>query len=140
MRDGAAGSLVPYVGTEHAQVRSDGFHEQGAAGFGLRSEANTAARTQAIAGLRVSRDWQRFSLSGYAEWQQTLETAVSNGFAKEADYSATSKSGIGYTLRAGADFKVNKQMTLGGQIGYDTLGVYNDSTAGLYIRYMLGDH
>ncbi|PLO79612.1 MULTISPECIES: cellulose synthase subunit BcsC-related outer membrane protein, partial [Enterobacteriaceae] len=47
---------------------------------------------------------------------------------------------IGYTLRAGADYKVNKQMTLGGQIGYDTFGDYNESTAGLYIRYMLGDH
>lgn len=73
-----------------------------------------------------------------SEWQQTTETAVSNGFAK-AYYSATSKSGIGYTLRAGADYKVNKQMT-GGQIGYDTFGDYNESTAGLYIRYMLGDH
>jgi len=81
--DGAAGSLVPYVGTEHAQVRSDGFHEQGAAGFGLRSEANTAARTQAIAGLRVSRDWQRFSLSGYAEWQQTL---ASDGLELSASF------------------------------------------------------
>lgn len=49
-----------------------------------------------------------------SEWQQTPETAVSNGFAKEAYYSATSKSGIGYTLRAGADYKVNKQMTTGG--------------------------
>lgn len=75
-----------------------------------------------------------------SEWQQTLETAVSNGFAKEAYYSATSKNGIGYTLRAGADYKVNKQMTLGGQIGYDTFGDYNESTAGLYIRYMLGDN
>ena len=75
-----------------------------------------------------------------SEWQQTLETAVTNGFAKEAYYSATSKSGIGYTLRAGADYKVNKQMTLGGQIGYDTFGDYNESTAGLYIRYMLGDN
>ncbi|MFK3704344.1 Tfp pilus assembly protein PilF [Raoultella sp. BIGb0138] len=75
-----------------------------------------------------------------SEWQQTLETAVSSGFAKEAYYSATSKSGIGYTLRAGADYKVNKQMTLGGQIGYDTFGDYNESTAGLYIRYMLGDY
>lgn len=74
------------------------------------------------------------------EWQQTLETAVTNGFAKEAYYSATSKSGIGYTLRAGADYKVNKQMTLGGQVGYDTFGDYNESTASLYIRYMLGDN
>jgi thioredoxin-like negative regulator of GroEL len=75
-----------------------------------------------------------------SEWQRTLETAVTDGFAKEAYYSATSKSGIGYTLRAGADYKVNKQMTLGGQVGYDTFGDYNESTAGLYIRYMLGDN
>ncbi len=65
---------------------------------------------------------------------------MSNGFAKEAYYSATSKSGIGYALRARADYKVNKQMTLEGQIGYDPFGDYNESTAGLYIRYMLGDH
>ncbi len=75
-----------------------------------------------------------------SEWQQTLETAVSNGFAKEAYYSATSKSGIGHTLRAGADLQGQQTNDPGGQIGYDTFGDYNESTAGLYIRYMLGDH
>ncbi len=58
-----------------------------------------------------------------SEWQQTLETAVSNGFAKEAYYSATSKSGIGYTLRAGADYKVNKQMTLGARLAMTPSGI-----------------
>ena len=81
--DGAAGSLVPYVGTEHAQVRSDGFYEQGAAGFGLRSGDSTSSRTQAIAGLRASRDWRRVSLSGYAEWQQTL---ASDGLELSASF------------------------------------------------------
>ncbi|UNK57201.1 S8 family serine peptidase [Pseudoxanthomonas daejeonensis] len=81
--DGAAGTLVPYLGTEHTQVRSDGFQEQGAAGFGLRTGASTSSRTQAIAGLRASRDWQRFSLSGYAEWQQTL---ASDGLEVSASF------------------------------------------------------
>ena len=81
--DGVGGSLVPYVGAEHAQVRSDGFHEQGAAGFGLRTGANTSSRTQAIAGLRASREWRRFSVSGYAEWQQTLS---SDGLALSASF------------------------------------------------------
>ncbi|WP_238390274.1 autotransporter serine protease [Pseudoxanthomonas daejeonensis] len=81
--DGAAGSLVPYLGTEHTQVRSDGFQEQGAAGFGLRTGASTSSRTQAIAGLRASRDWQRISLSGYAEWQQTL---ASDGLEVSASF------------------------------------------------------
>jgi uncharacterized protein with beta-barrel porin domain len=81
--DGAAGSLVPYLGTEHAQVRSDGFHERGAAGFGLRTGASTSSRTQAIAGLRASREWQRVSLSGYAEWQETL---ASDGLVMSASF------------------------------------------------------
>lgn len=81
--DGVAGSLVPYLGTEHAQVRSDGFYEQGAAGFGLRTGANTSSRTQAIAGLRASREWRRVSVSGYAEWQQTL---ASDGLELSASF------------------------------------------------------
>ncbi len=60
------------MGTEHARVRSDGFHEEGAAGFGLRSGASTSSRTRAIAGLRAEREWRRFSLNSYVEWQQTL--------------------------------------------------------------------
>lgn len=81
--DGKAGTLVPYLGTEHARVRSDGFHEDGAAGFGLRSDGSVASRTQAIAGLRASRDWSRFSLQGYAEWQQTL---ASDGLEMSASF------------------------------------------------------
>ncbi len=72
-------------------------------------------------------------------WQQQLETAVASGFAKEAQYKATSENGLGYTVRAGADYKVNKQMSIGGQVGYDTFGDYNESTAGLWFRYMLGN-
>ncbi|MCS2163916.1 cellulose synthase subunit BcsC-related outer membrane protein [Scandinavium sp. H11S7] len=72
-------------------------------------------------------------------WQQSLETAVANGFAKEAYYKGTSESGVGYSVRAAADYKVNNKMTIGGQVGYDTFGDYNESTASLYFRYLLGD-
>lgn len=75
-----------------------------------------------------------------AAWQQQLESAVASGFAKEAYYKGTTENGMGYTVRAGADYKVNKQMTIGGQVGYDTFGDYNESTAALYFRYMLGDY
>lgn len=72
-------------------------------------------------------------------WQQLLEGAVESGFAKEARYKSTSENGIGYTVRAGVDYNVNKDMTIGGKVGYDTFGSFNESTAGLYFRYMLGD-
>jgi autotransporter-associated beta strand protein len=70
--DGAAGTLVPYLGAEYARVRSSGFREEGAAGFGLRAGDSVATRSQAIAGLRASRRWNAFDVDGYVEWQQTL--------------------------------------------------------------------
>ncbi|RWR02279.1 BscS [[Pantoea] beijingensis] len=73
------------------------------------------------------------------QWQRELENAVANGYAREAFYSGGSKNGIGYNLHAGADYKVNKDVTVGGQLGYDTFGDFNESTAQLYFRYMLGD-
>jgi len=72
--------------------------------------------------------------------QSQLEDYVANGFAKEAWYSGSSENGMGYNLRAAADYKVNKDMTIGGQVGYDTFGDYNESTAQLYFRYLLGNN
>lgn len=71
--------------------------------------------------------------------QSQLESYVANGFAKEAYYSGGSENGLGYNLRASADYKINKDMTMGGQVGYDTFGDYNESTAQVYFRYLLGN-
>lgn len=67
------GALTPYLGAEHARVRSDGFREAGAAGFGLQAEAATSSRSQALLGLRGERGWGALTLRGYAEWQQVLQ-------------------------------------------------------------------
>jgi len=77
---------------------------------------------------------------GDKQLQSQLENYVANGFAKEAYYSGTSENGLGYNLRAAADYKINKDMTIGGQVGYDTFGDYNESTAQLYFRYLLGNY
>jgi len=71
-------------------------------------------------------------------WQQTLEGAVENGFAKESRYNGATQNGMGYSMKAGLDYNLNKDMTIGGEVGYDTFGSYNESTAGVYFRYMLG--
>lgn len=71
--------------------------------------------------------------------QAQLQSYSDAGYATEAYYAGGSKNGIGYNLHAGADYKVNKDVTIGGQLGYDTFGDYNESTAQLYFRYMLGD-
>ncbi len=76
---------------------------------------------------------------GDANMQRQLEQYVDAGFAKESHYSGGSENGLGYNLRASADYKINKDMTMGGQVGYDTFGDYNESTAQLYFRYLLGN-
>ncbi len=73
-----------------------------------------------------------------SDYQALLKELVDDGYSKEAYYTGGSKSGIGYNLHAGADYKINKDVTVGGQLGYDTFGDYNESTAQLYLRYMLG--
>ena len=71
--------------------------------------------------------------------QRMLQQLADLGFTKEAQYGGRSQNGIGYTFRAGVDYNLNKEMTVGGKVGYDTFGDYNESTAGLWFRYMWGD-
>lgn len=72
------------------------------------------------------------------EAQDLLKDLYDLGYARDYRYGGSSESGVGYTVRAGVDYNVNKEMTIGGKVGYDTFGNYNESTAGLYFRYMLG--
>jgi len=74
-----------------------------------------------------------------ASLQSQLESLAASGSVKEAYYSGSSKNGIGYNLHAGADYKLNKDVTIGGQLGYDTFGDYNESRAQLYVRYLFGE-
>ncbi|EXU76591.1 cellulose biosynthesis protein BcsC [Erwinia mallotivora] len=71
--------------------------------------------------------------------QQQLQSYFDAGDVTEAWYGGSSKNGIGYKLHAGADYRVTKDVTIGGQLGYDTFGDYNESSVQLYFRYLLGD-
>ncbi len=73
------------------------------------------------------------------EAQSMLQQLADLGFTKEAQYKGESQNGIGYTFRGSVDYTLNKNMIIGGKVGYDTFGNYNESTAGLYFRYLLGD-
>ena len=69
--------VTPYMSLQYAQIRRDGFNEQGAYGFGLKSGAQDTSRWQAGAGLRASREWLlphggSLSLQGRMAWQQSF--------------------------------------------------------------------
>jgi len=69
-------TLTPYLGVQALQLDRGGFTEQGAAGFGLRTEGSTLDTRQALLGARLGREWQvgaaRLMLHGRAEWQRAL--------------------------------------------------------------------
>jgi uncharacterized protein with beta-barrel porin domain len=70
------GGVTPYVGLQSMQLQRSGFTEQGAAGFGLSTQASAMAATQALTGIRFDRQWWtgavRLGVSGRLEWQRTL--------------------------------------------------------------------
>lgn len=69
--------ITPYLNVEYARIGRDGFAEQGAGGFGLRSNAQTLDRWQAGLGVRAGHHWnldggRSVDFSMRAQWQRTL--------------------------------------------------------------------
>lgn len=69
--------VAPFVNVEYARIGRDGFAEQGAGGFGLRSNAQMLDRWQAGLGLRASHHWdlnndRAVDVRASAQWQRTL--------------------------------------------------------------------
>jgi autotransporter-associated beta strand protein len=136
------GALTPYVGAEHTRLRSDGFQEQGADGFGLQSGAWTSSRTQAIAGMRASRGWRNLELYGYAEWQQTLSAngldidARFVGVDASAPLSGLQPARSGGLYGIGFDAWLSRDAKLG--FGYDQQFGPRGDVRMVSLRYMLG--
>ncbi len=120
---GNGATLVPYVGIEHARVSSDGFHEQGGSGLGLRTAALDASRSQAMAGLRAFHDLGRWRLQGHAEWQQTLASAGLSPLASFVGIEAWSPLASTDPTRPGGLFGVSARAWLSPRsqlgLGYD---------------------
>ena len=82
---GVDGGVTPYLGAEYTRIESDGFNELGGDGLGLRADAWTSSRSQAIAGVRAERSLlSGLNLHGYAEWQHTLSA---NGLDVQAGFT-----------------------------------------------------
>lgn len=75
--DVAGSRVVPFLNVEYASIDHRGFAEQGAGGFGLRTDAQTLDRWQAGVGLRASRHWEfggdrSLELNAGAQFQRTI--------------------------------------------------------------------
>lgn len=126
---GRGGShITPFVNVQYARIERDGFAEQGAGGFGLRSNAATVDRWQAGVGLRAGRHWnldggRSINLNARAQWQRTL---ASRGDVFDASFVGMPQwqplVGIGLSrysglLGIGLDAALSARTTL--KFGYD---------------------
>ncbi|MGN6226889.1 MAG: autotransporter outer membrane beta-barrel domain-containing protein [Dyella sp.] len=69
--------LTPFLNVQYSRVDRNGFAEQGAGGFGLRSSAQSVDRWQAGLGLRAKRHWalshgRSLDINAHAQWQRTV--------------------------------------------------------------------
>src|SRR5690606_34625223 len=53
----ASGHVTPFASMQYVRARRGGFVEEGAGGFGLRSDANVMDRWQAALGIRAAHGW-----------------------------------------------------------------------------------
>ena len=138
----ASSQLVPYLGSEYTRVASDGFSEQGGEGFGLKSGAGTATRSQLVAGLRGGHDFGPVELGGYLEWQQTLASAGLQRSASFVGVEAWSPLGAGDPAASGGMFGLSARAWLSPRsslgLGYDQrFGPRGDASL-VSLRYVLG--
>ncbi|MDE2308915.1 MAG: S8 family serine peptidase [Xanthomonadaceae bacterium] len=120
--------VIPYADLQFAQVRSGGFNELGADGFGLKSGVRDARRWQAGLGLRATHGWQlpgggSLGLQARMLWQQSFGV---QGEAFQASFSGINQyapvGGIGLSHRGGVvgtslDWRMTPRASL--QLGYD---------------------
>jgi fibronectin-binding autotransporter adhesin len=99
--------VTPFVNVQYARIDRDGFVEQGAGGFGLRSNAQTVDRWQAGVGVRAGRHWNLdggrvIDFSARAQWQRTL---ASHGDVFDASFVGMQQwqplAGIGLSRYSG---------------------------------------
>jgi len=120
--------VTPFVHMQYARIDRGGFAEQGAGGFGLRSNAQTLDRWQAGLGVRAGRHWnldggRAVDFSARAQWQRTL---ASHGDVFDASFVGLQQwrplAGIGLSrysglLGVGLDATLSTRTTL--KFGYD---------------------
>lgn len=70
-----------------------------------------------------------------SEWQNNLDWLVDAGFGEESHYAAKTSQGVSYNVKLQGNYKLSPQMSVGGALGYDTVGEYSQANAQLYLKY-----
>nr|BAY00717.1 cellulose synthase subunit C [Enterobacteriaceae bacterium UMI-11] len=74
---------------------------------------------------------------GHSSLQSQLNSLASTVDNVDAVYKASAKNGVGYTLSVDARYRLNDNVALGANLGYDTFGSYNEGKALFYFKYFV---
>jgi fibronectin-binding autotransporter adhesin len=132
--------LTPFVSVEYARSDRDGFAEQGAGGFGLRSDAQALERWQAAVGVRAARRWdfgsgRTLDFGAHAQWRRTLGAngddldASFVGLQQWSPLLGIGRSRYGGLLGLGLDAGLSPRATL--KLAYDYERGQYDSAQGI---------
>lgn len=70
--------------------------------------------------------------------QAALDLFYALGAIRQAGYAASSKSGFGMSFGATGEYMPEPYLRVGGQIGFDSFGDYNETSFRLYMKYLIG--
>ena len=62
---------------------------------------------------------------------------MDEGYGRESHYAAKNSTGVSYNTKLQGNYKFSPLFSVGGQVGYDTVGEYSEATAQLYFKYLL---
>jgi thioredoxin-like negative regulator of GroEL len=72
-----------------------------------------------------------------SEWQHNLDWLVDAGYGRESHYAAKTSTGVSYNVKLQGSYRLNPETSVGGQLGYDTVGEYSEANALIYFKYLL---
>ncbi|MCH1920885.1 BCSC C-terminal domain-containing protein [Shewanella sp. A3A] len=70
--------------------------------------------------------------------QNLLNVMAQLNLVEQSVYRANSKTGFGMSLNAEGEYEFSSSFTLGGKLGFDNFGNFQETTAQLYLKYLLG--
>ena len=137
--------VIPFINVEYANIRRDGFAEQGAGGFGLQANAQTVDRWQAGVGMRANHHWdfgggRALDFKASAQFQRTL---ASRGDVFSASFVGLQQYqplvGIGLSrysgvLNVGLDAALSARTSL--NFGYDYETGQRDQAQTVSLRFL----
>jgi tetratricopeptide (TPR) repeat protein len=89
--------------------------------------------------------YQSFTLDGNMyfptdpEAQELLNIFAIMGAVPNSVYEGYSQNGLGLTLQGNADYRISDSLLVGGSVGYNGFGGFDDYAFQLYMRYSKGD-